>query len=259
MARSRSTHYDRLGSSNGDSAPMRDQRIANMSRGERVGTWDRDYKHEWWTKDLLQEPTWRPPRRSTRWRRFLTIVISPLVASLSLCGCGRKLEIQWEEEVPINESETVWVSRTDQFNSGGEPGNPFQQAWFLHNRSYIFEWRGQKYEYSADVQSSPGIFLIHGDGKTSLVTVVDYNTKCKKAGFAQYNLKNEKWAPQRNINSDLLGASRNLMEYYSTRGNIPKRLSLQAKEGLHLSSPRKRQSLNVLSSDSLAENCQIGE
>lgn len=185
-------------------------------------------------------------------------IIFAFFSSMLIGGCAGSLDIQWEEEVPINEKQTIWVKRTDQFNARGEPGNPFRLAWALHKRKYEFDFQGKRFVYSLEVQSSPGVFLIYGDEKTAEVTIIDYSRSCRKPGFAEYRWTVGGWRIQRNLRPDFIGVSRNVMQFSSAEGEIPLRLSLAAKEGLHLNSPSILHAETVLASENVAQDCPEG-
>jgi hypothetical protein len=60
-------------------------------------------------------------------RRYLQILLV-VVGALQLAACSKT--VQWEEEVPLNTGEVIWVKRTDTFIRRSEPGNPLQMGWW---------------------------------------------------------------------------------------------------------------------------------
>ena len=48
-------------------------------------------------------------------------------AVLQLAGCSKT--VQWEEEVPLNTGETIWVQRTVKYTYRGGAGNPL--IWLI--------------------------------------------------------------------------------------------------------------------------------
>ena len=48
------------------------------------------------------------------------------LAALQLSGCSRTVE--WEEEVPLNTGETIWVHRSMPWVYKGGFGNPFDMS-----------------------------------------------------------------------------------------------------------------------------------
>ena len=53
--------------------------------------------------------------------------ITLLLSAILLGACSKT--VQWEEEVPLNTGEVIWVKRTDTFTRRSEPGNPLQMGW----------------------------------------------------------------------------------------------------------------------------------
>jgi len=100
--------------------------------------------------------------------------------------------------------------------------------------------------------------MVYGDRETSSIKLIDYSVHCGKPGFAQFEWSRGAWRHLANIQPDLKGGSRNLMEYSSTTGVIQKDLTLNAKRALNLDSPRKRQAVKVLSPEVVAKNCSEG-
>ena len=74
-----------------------------------------------------------------------------VVATLQLAGCSKT--VQWEEEVPLNTGDTIWVTRRVTYSLKGGAGNPFDMAYRPDWAEAIsFEWSGKKYRYVGDAQ-----------------------------------------------------------------------------------------------------------
>ena len=56
----------------------------------------------------------------------LAKIITLLLTMLLLSACSRT--VQWEEEVPLNTGETIWVQRSMPWIYKGGFGNPFDMA-----------------------------------------------------------------------------------------------------------------------------------
>ncbi len=56
-----------------------------------------------------------------RLKKPLQILLA-VVGALQLTACSKT--VQWEEEVPLNTGETIWVKRTVVYSLQGESGNP---------------------------------------------------------------------------------------------------------------------------------------
>lgn len=69
-----------------------------------------------------------------------------LIAAQQLAACSKT--VQWEEEVPLNTGETIWVKRTVTYKFKGSGDNPldmsYQPDW---TEEIAFEWKGKKYRY----------------------------------------------------------------------------------------------------------------
>lgn len=77
--------------------------------------------------------------------RFLLMVL----AVLQLTACSRS--VQWEEEVPLNTGETIWVKREVTYKLKGGGDNPLDLAYRPDWTEEIsFEWHGKKYHYVGD-------------------------------------------------------------------------------------------------------------
>ena len=67
-----------------------------------------------------------------------------LIAALHLAACSKT--VQWEEEVPLNTGDVIWVKRTVTYKFKGSGDNPldmsYQPDW---TEEIAFEWQGKKY------------------------------------------------------------------------------------------------------------------
>lgn len=80
--------------------------------------------------------------------------ITLLLSAILLTACSKT--VQWEEEVPLNTGEVIWVKRTVVYSSQGGAGNPLD-IQYRPERDYKieFSWRGKTYLYSG-----PGGFKV---------------------------------------------------------------------------------------------------
>jgi hypothetical protein len=71
------------------------------------------------------------------------------LAALQLTACSKT--VQWEEEVPLNTGETIWVTREVTYKLQGAGGNPLDMAYRPDwTEKITFEWKGKKYSYVGD-------------------------------------------------------------------------------------------------------------
>ena len=50
-----------------------------------------------------------------------------VIAATQLAACSKT--VQWEEEVPLNTGETIWVEKTLNYTIKGGAGNPLDMAY----------------------------------------------------------------------------------------------------------------------------------
>lgn len=76
-------------------------------------------------------------------------ILLAVVAALQLSACSKT--VQWEEEVPLNTGETIWVKREVVYKLKGGGDNPLDMAYRPDWTEEIsFEWKGKKYRYVGD-------------------------------------------------------------------------------------------------------------
>jgi hypothetical protein len=76
-------------------------------------------------------------------------LIALLLAFPLLAACSKT--VQWEEEVPLNTGETIWVKREVTYKYKGAGGNPFDMAYRPDwTEEIAFEWKAKKYRYVGD-------------------------------------------------------------------------------------------------------------
>ena len=74
------------------------------------------------------------------------LILLPLVA---LTACSKT--VKWEEEVPLNTGDVIWVKRTVEYKLQGTGGNPLDLGyWPSWTEEISFEWKGKKYKYAGD-------------------------------------------------------------------------------------------------------------
>lgn len=83
----------------------------------------------------------------THSRTIKALTAAALATQLSACS----KTVQWEEEVPLNTGETIWVKRTVVYSLQGAGGNPMQIGYAPNNTETIsFRWSGKQYKYEGD-------------------------------------------------------------------------------------------------------------
>ncbi|MGE0332068.1 MAG: hypothetical protein AB7P37_15425 [Ramlibacter sp.] len=77
-------------------------------------------------------------------RSAVTLLIATLLA-----GCSRT--VTWQEEVPLNTGETIWVTREVTYKLQGASGNPLDMGYRPDwTEELAFDWQGRHYRYVGD-------------------------------------------------------------------------------------------------------------
>jgi len=80
--------------------------------------------------------------------RLAPWLIAGLCMSL-LTACSKT--VTWEEEVPLNTGETIWVTRIVTYSLQGGAGNPLDMAYRPEwTETLEFNWQGKNYSYTGD-------------------------------------------------------------------------------------------------------------
>lgn len=166
-----------------------------------------------------------------------------------LVGCSKT--VQWEEEVPLNTGEVIWVKRTDTYERAFD-NNPFKPIWALNTRAYDFVWRSQKYGYRSKFR---GPILLHVYSSENLVSLIDSGwPNC--SGYGEFQWHDGIWQLQKNVNKAVIGRPRNLMDYFSAvEGVIPPRVTQEFIASQHFEDPRRGGSMTHVFESKIAINC----
>ncbi|WP_096696130.1 hypothetical protein [Polaromonas sp. AER18D-145] len=82
-------------------------------------------------------------------KRIATVLA--LAATTLLSACSKT--VQWEEEVPLNTGEAIWVKRTVVYSAQGGAGNPLDIKYRPERDEAIeFAWNGKTYRYQGDAR-----------------------------------------------------------------------------------------------------------
>jgi hypothetical protein len=83
------------------------------------------------------------------WLKTFLKALLIAVTALQITACSKT--VQWEEEVPLNTGEVIWVKRTVEYKLKGAGGNPFDMTYRPDWKEEIaFEWKGKTYRYLGD-------------------------------------------------------------------------------------------------------------
>ena len=148
---------------------------------------------------------------------FLKIMLAG-VAMAHLAACSKT--VQWEEEVPLNTGEVIWVKRTVEYTMQGGAGNPFDMDYRPDKVQKLqFEWGGTSYVYVGEARII--LLAISPMGKPALVAQADaggwhwkHDYKCTTPFYVQF-IPTEKvdrtWTWPPSIEPWIIGLSYNLM------------------------------------------------
>ena len=150
-------------------------------------------------------------------------IISLLALLIGSCAfLTRDRTVSWEEEVPLNTGETIWVKRYVTYKFDVTQDNPFVPSYFPKGvETREFAWKGKKYSYTGDA----AIIVIAISPSTNLPTLVamksiyGQNQLCAKPFYDQLVVNEQKWEWERlpKIEPWILNLPRNLMAYRSKK------------------------------------------
>jgi hypothetical protein len=96
----------------------------------------------------LSAPAPLPGGVPRRWPRAAMLAWAVIVAT-QLTACSKT--VVWEEEVPLNTGEVIWVKRTVEYALRGAGSNPFDISMSPKWDELIeFTWNGKKYAYQGE-------------------------------------------------------------------------------------------------------------
>lgn len=103
-------------------------------------------------------------------KKPLQIVLAMVVA-LQLAACSKT--VQWEEEVPLNTGETIWVKRTVNYSVQGGAGNPLDMTYRPRRGGENIEFEWQKKSYAFNLDAGVMLLAISPEGQPVLVAEAD--------------------------------------------------------------------------------------
>lgn len=184
-------------------------------------------------------------------------IIAFSFSMMLLSACSQTVKtVQWEEEVPLNTGETIWVKRADTYKRESGYANPLKLVWGITNRAYEFSWQGQKYSYRRETKESIGAILLYASPSDKTISIVAGAASCVKPGYGEFQWRNGSWQLQPNVSQALIGQPRNLMDFYSgTDGEIPARVTQELIRNSHFDAPQNGGSMSHLLESKIAINC----
>lgn len=167
-----------------------------------------------------------------RFKEPLKVLLVVVAASL-LTGCSKT--VQWEEEVPLNTGETIWVKRTVEYKLQGAGGNPFDMDYRPdYMETLSFQWDGKSYVYEGNADL---ILLAISPEKLPVLVAPaankgwdgNNNYYCATPHYVQFSpdASGRKWSWPPEIEPWLYGLSNNLMGNLKKPEEMQKRYTVQ--------------------------------
>jgi hypothetical protein len=179
--------------------------------------------------------------------RLAPWLIAGLCMSL-LTACSKT--VTWEEEVPLNTGEVIWVERSVDYSIQGDAGNPMDLAWRPRKEQTLeFEWKGKRYRYEGDACLQ--VLAVH-DGSPVLIA----DSQCygwnwthnydKCVSHVQLNaILPSKWAWPPAPEEWIYGLKTNLVIDFSDRKRLLRKVVTDLREKYQTKDPQLK-SLNEL-------------
>ena len=143
--------------------------------------------------------------------------ITLLLSAILLGACSKT--VQWEEEVPLNTGEVIWVKRTVVYSLKGAGGNPFDIGYGQDRTETLsFTWNEKNYVYEGDAALM--LLAISPIKQPVLVAPAadrtwdgNHNYYCTVPYYVQFvpDASGRKWTWPPDIEPWLYGLSHNLM------------------------------------------------
>jgi hypothetical protein len=161
--------------------------------------------------------------------RLAPWLVAGLCMSL-LSACSRT--VTWQEEVPLNTGEVIWVERSVTYKLKGAGGNPLDMAYRPDwTEELAFEWKGKKYRYAGDARL---MLLAISPSLQQPVLVANAankewhwqnNYRCTTPFYVQFvpSANGREWSWPPSIEPWLYGMSHNLMAKRHALGEMKSR------------------------------------
>jgi hypothetical protein len=167
------------------------------------------------------------------WLKTLLKALLIAVTALQITACSKT--VQWEEEVPLNTGETIWVKRTVEYKLKGASGNPFDMAYRPDWTEEIsFDWKGKKYSYVGDADLMLLAISPHTQRPVLVAQAANKqwsrqnNYRCTAPFYVQFvpETDGRKWSWPPSIEPWLYDMPYNLMAYRVESGEMMKRYTI---------------------------------
>ncbi len=161
-----------------------------------------------------------------RFKAFLKLILI-IGTAMTISACSKT--VQWEEEVPLNTGEVIWVKRNITYKYETTQDNPFVfQYWPMGNQEIAFEWKGRNYHF----QSEKRLILLAVSPIDQLPVLIEpkeweraSDDPCVKPFYTQIVLSESKqeWIALPKVQPWLYNLPRNLMAHRGNLNEVQKR------------------------------------
>jgi hypothetical protein len=164
-----------------------------------------------------------------RFKAFLKLILI-MGTAMTITACSKT--VQWEEEVPLNTGEVIWVKRSMTYSRSGSYANPLKPSWSIESEAIEFEYKKEKYSWKSD--QSPRLLAISPESKPTIIgNAADsyswgdrHGYKCVKPYYVQYvHQKDGAWTWPSAIEPWLYNLPTNLMGYTTEPDAMPARVT----------------------------------
>jgi hypothetical protein len=169
--------------------------------------------------------------------RARTLLLLPLLALLVACS----KTVTWEEEVPLNTGDTIWVTRVVTYKLKGDAGNPLDMAYRPDwTETLEFDWQGKKYSYTGNADLM--LLAISPEDRRPVLAAKAVNKdwhwnhvyRCTTPFYVQFtpseNGRDWSWPPA--IEPWLYSQPYNLMAHRAELSNVKTRYTSSDRESL---------------------------
>ena len=196
-----------------------------------------------------------------RLKRVSKILVAVTVA-VQLTGCSKT--VQWDEEVPLNTGETIWVKRTVVYSLKGAGGNPFDIGYGQDKTETLsFNWGSKKYVYEGDAALM--LLAISPQKQPVLVAPAadrgwdwNHNYYCATPHYVQFvpDMSGREWPWLLEIEPWIYGMSHNLMRQRRKPEKMQTRYTAQQRDEEDRILSIQTPSRVIIDSKHISKNCK---
>lgn len=171
------------------------------------------------------------------------------VAVFLLGACSKT--VTWEEEVPLNTGEVIWVKRSVEYSVQGDAGNPMDLAWRPKKEQKLeFEWKSRKHKYEG--AACLQVLAIHsnrpvliGDAWCQSLQWTHKYDPCE--AYVQLNYdQSGQWIWPPKPEEWVFGLKTNLVIDFTNPNRLEERISTNMRDSYKTKDPRAKSQIEVV-------------